>query len=228
MIRVSRRSGPQAHTPAAVPDRFCLGLDLGRQQDHSALAVLRWPVSPSASPAYDVPMLRRWPLGTSYRAVAADVVGFLQAQSLSEGRPLLVIDQTGVGDAVFASVVEALGLDGVAAGLAGVTVTGGGAVTSAGGGRWRVARKELASVLQVLLVSRRLRVAPALPEARTLAEELAAFTVKVTDTLNETFEVWRERPHDDLVLAVALAVWAAETPAFWNDGDEETRLERVW
>jgi hypothetical protein len=33
---------------------------------------------------------------------------------------------------------------------------------------------------------------------------------KISDSGNEQFESWRERDHDDLVLAVALAVWAAE------------------
>jgi len=34
--------------------------------------------------------------------------------------------------------------------------------------------------------------------------------VKVTTAGNETFEAWRERDHDDLVLAVGIAAWVAE------------------
>jgi hypothetical protein len=34
--------------------------------------------------------------------------------------------------------------------------------------------------------------------------------VKITPALNETFEAWRERDHDDLVLSVGLASWLAE------------------
>ena len=44
-----------------------------------------------------------------------------------------------------------------------------------------------------------------------VARELGTFTVKITSSANETFEAWREREHDDLVLAVALATWGAET-----------------
>ncbi len=47
------------------------------------------------------------------------------------------------------------------------------------------------------------RVADGLPLASVLAEELAAFRVKVTLAGNEQFEAWREKDHDDLVLAVA-------------------------
>jgi hypothetical protein len=92
-----------------------------------------------------------------------------------------------------------------------VTITCGSAVTNPGLGRWHVAKKQLVSVMQVLLGSRRLHVAEG-PEAATLLRELGTFTVKVTEMANETFESWREKDHDDLVLAVALPAWFAE----WN------------
>jgi hypothetical protein len=43
-----------------------------------------------------------------------------------------------------------------------------------------------------------------------LARELQTFKIKMTAAGNETLESWRERDHDDLVLAVALAAWAGE------------------
>jgi hypothetical protein len=48
------------------------------------------------------------------------------------------------------------------------------------------------------------------PETKILVRELGTFSVKITSAANETFESWRERDHDDLVLAVALAAWGAE------------------
>jgi hypothetical protein len=58
-----------------------------------------------------------------------------------------------------------------------------------------------------------LKIAPALREAKTLTKELQTFRVKVSlAKANESFEAWRERDHDDLVLAVAMAVWLAERP----------------
>jgi hypothetical protein len=48
--------------------------------------------------------------------------------------------------------------------------------------------------------------------APVLAEELGLFRVKVTAAANETFEAWWERDHDDLVLALALALYAGSFP----------------
>ena len=64
--------------------------------------------------------------------------------------------------------------------------------------------------LQALLQSRRLRLAPVLPEAATLVRVLAAFQVKVTTATEEELVAWREGAHDDLVLAVAVAAWIGE------------------
>jgi hypothetical protein len=73
-----------------------------------------------------------------------------------------------------------------------------------------VPKKELVGVLQVMLQARRIKVAPTLPEAATLVRELTTFQVKITPAANEVFGAWREGQHDDLVLAVAIAVWQAE------------------
>jgi len=77
-------------------------------------------------------------------------------------------------------------------------------------GRRRVPKRDLAGVLQVLLQTRRLKIAEALPEAKILASEREAFQVKITAAANDQYGAWREGQHDDLVLAVALACWWAE------------------
>jgi hypothetical protein len=46
---------------------------------------------------------------------------------------------------------------------------------------------------------------------------LGTFKVKINiNTGNESFEAWRERDHDDLVLAVALACWFGERHALFQ------------
>lgn len=125
--------------------------------------------------------------------------------ALLAGSPVAV-DVTGVGKPVL-EMFEDAGLD---ARLWPVLITAGHQETLAVGGIWHVPKKVLVSTLQVLLQTRRLRIAPELEHAQTLAKELENFRVRVTAAANETFEAWREGLHDDLVLATALAAWVAE------------------
>ena len=51
-----------------------------------------------------------------------------------------------------------------------------------------------------------------LPLRGVLVEEMRNFKVKInTSTAHDIYEAWREGDHDDLVLAVALPLWTAET-----------------
>lgn len=212
-----------AHKLHVVCHRHVIGLDLGRQADPSALALLRWPVyqiptlgrgelpRPLPLPRYEVPTLKRWPLQTSYLTIAQQVVKFMKSPTLAAVPCLLVVDATGVGGPVCEMIAQEIIKAGVPGGMAQVTITAGSAVTLAGPGQWHVAKKQLVSILQVLLGQQRLKVAADHPEAKALARELGTFTVKITSAANETFESWRERDHDDLVLAVALAAWGAVT-----------------
>jgi hypothetical protein len=118
---------------------------------------------------------------------------------------VVVVDQTGVGRAV----VDLLAGSQLAASLERVVITGGRRASRGADGAWRVPKKELVFRLQGLLRSRRLQVA-ALPEREALMREMLAFRVRITLAARETFGARRERDHDDLVLAVALAAWWGE------------------
>jgi hypothetical protein len=53
--------------------------------------------------------------------------------------------------------------------------------------------------------------AVALLEAPVLMKKLLNFKVKIDPkTAHDSYSVWRENPHDDLVFAVALAYWLGE------------------
>src|SRR5262245_7544344 len=192
-----------------LPD-YVLGLDLGQAQDYSALAVLERqrrpdPRDPKATENhYAVRHLKRWTLGTRYTAIVVEVAGLVKTPPLVN--PLAGVDKTGVGQAVVDMFRDAQ----MPAWLHAVLITSGFQVLYGDDGAWHVPKKELVSVLQVLLQSRRLKVSQELAHAATLVRELQAFRVKVTVAANETFEAWRERDHDDLVLAVALAAWLGE------------------
>jgi hypothetical protein len=191
--------------------RYFSGLDLGQQQDYTALAVAERTTHPDPDRPgktvwhFAVRHLHRWPLGTAYPAIVADVRALFAAPPLSGSA--LAVDQTGVGR----PVVDLFRSAGIAASLRPVTITGG-----EGGSGGTVAKKHLVGAVQVPLQARRLKVAESLPLAPVLAEELGLFRVKVTLAANETFEAWRERDHDDLVLALGLALYVGSfPPVYW-------------
>jgi hypothetical protein len=193
--------------------RYFVGLDLGQAQDFTALAVLTRPLvtgnEPVADrqPTYAVPHLHRFPLGTAYPVIVTAMIELLRSPPLRGC--MFVVDQTGVGRPVVDMLTDAM--EGrVTCNFCPITITGGHEVTRSERGQLRVPKKELVARLQVLLQTRRLKVAQALPEAATLVRELETFRVKITDAANETFGAWREGQHDDLVLAVALAAWMGE------------------
>jgi hypothetical protein len=90
----------------------------------------------------------------------------------------------------------------------------GGANVSEEFGMTRVPKRDLVSVVQVGLQNKTLKIAAGLELSEILSRELQNFTVKITDAANDVYGAWREGTHDDLVLAVALAVWKANQPIF--------------
>lgn len=189
---------------------FYMGLDLGQTQDYSALAVAQRVVVPGALARYSCRYLHRWPLGTAYPQIVQDVRKLVTTnvrglQPLRYAR--LVVDATGVGKPV-ADMLQMV--PELAGRIVRVVITAGNASSLGADGCWHVSKKELVSILQVLLHSRRLQVAEGIDHAETLEEELRTFRVKITSAANETFEAWRERDHDDVLMALAVAVWYAE------------------
>jgi hypothetical protein len=188
---------------------YLAGLDLGQAAQYTALAVVERTRTPDpeeplrTTRTYAVRYLKRWGLKTAYEDIARDVAGLLAQHPLH--RPLLAVDQTGVGQTVVGMIRKA----GIPAGLYPVTITFGTAVTPPGDDcSTHLPKRDLAGVLELLLQAQRLRIA-ALPQRELLAQELRQFRMKPPAGA-ETVETWRERPHDDLVLAVALACWLGE------------------
>ena len=218
---------------------YIVGLDLGQAQDYSALCVAEQvpiplteqdranrPVigwgsasgvmygAPKQRHAYRIGHLQRWPLGTSYTEIVADVKRLLATPPLKLNTPL-TIDLTGVG--------RAIGDMFVAGGLRpiGITLTGGVDVVKASQYDWRVPKREVISVLRMLFDAGRLKIAEALPLTPILINELVNFKRTVSlENGHDSYESWRESIHDDLVLAVSLATWSGEnhtpsrTPVF--------------
>jgi len=79
-----------------------------------------------------------------------------------------------------------------------------------------VPKLTLVSRLQALLHQGRLKIHRELDEAETLARELKDFRVEYTAAGHLTFNA-RSGKHDDLVLALAIAVWRPMVAA-WGAG----------
>jgi hypothetical protein len=207
---------------------FAVGVSVGRAGEPSAIAVLEvtpmvreeeyWVdvVSPAeigvefyearrtrfvetAPCSFAVRHLERFAAGASYTAIAgatADVV-----RRLPGADALVVTDVTGVGRPVVVLFARHE--------LAPVPVT-----VMAGGrptlvhGEYLIPKSDLISLLQIALHDRRLKIASGLPDAGTLRAELVNFRPTATGPADT--EAWREGAHDDMVFAVAVAVFVAE------------------
>lgn len=221
-------STSSASVRGVLPDYFA-GLDLGKQADPTALAILaREPAASSDGSVlldaagrdvrrFDVVHLERFPLGTPYPAVVDRVADLIRRPEIqppahpphllaidapSREPPVLVVDATGVG----LPVADLLRARGLPCKLIPVWITAG-TTPSLGKGVVNVPKSVLVSVAQSLFQTGRLRIVPTLPLAPLLREELQNFQEKITPAANLTFEA-RSGQHDDLVLAVAIAAWA--------------------
>jgi hypothetical protein len=184
--------------------KYTLGLDLGQVKDYTALVILERH-GEAEHAVYHARHLQRFPLGTPYPAIVSSVARMLQLPPLSDARPRLAVDETGVG----APVVDLFRQAELNATLHPVHITGGSTINYDRGVEY-VPKRDLVSVVQVALQTEKLKIAAALPEAPTLVRELQDFQVKITDAANDTYGAWREGTHDDLVLAVALGLYVGK------------------
>ena len=208
---------------------FVAGLDLGQAQDHSALVITEahGTMYTDISPAYptegpplvhvDVRYILRYDLGTKYDAVAGDV---RQRIAKVPAPKYLVVDETGVGRPVVELLAQ-LGLH-----PHGITIASGGNATLAEPMHVHVPKRDLVGGAQVCLQNRILRIGKDLPHAELLVRELLAFRAKISEAGHDTYAAWRERDHDDLVLAASMAVWFAREAFAYAYAQEMER--RAW
>ena len=190
--------------------KYFSGLDLGQAAEFTSLAVVEQTTAPDPEAPernvkhYAVRHLERFALGTPFTAVCTRLRAMFAEPPLAHS--MLAVDQTAVGS----PVVKLLRRARLKASIRPYTITAGNQASMDEAGCWSVPKKHLVSNLQVLLQSRRIKVAPGLPASAMLVQELRSFRAKTTLLSNATLDVWREGPHDDLVLAVAIAAWHSE------------------
>ena len=191
-----------------IREKYVLAVDIGQSSDPTAVAAIHHThyqhMHPNgnvrdAGERFDVRHLARLPLGLSYMDQVG-AVRLLNARPPLQGCEL-VIDETGVGRPV-GDLFDNTGMCPTR-----VTITAGDNQTCAGKRRWHVAKSLLISGLDARLHTEELRIAADLTEASALADELKDFRRKISAAGRYTFEA-RVGKHDDLVLAVAIGLWA--------------------
>jgi hypothetical protein len=186
-----------------------LGIDLGKQRDHTAVALLERSYEGGKN-YYDLTFLERLPLGSSYTAQVEHIKG-LHKRLVEQGRTVaLVVDRGGVGEGVV-DLIKAAKLKPIC-----VYMTAGHKMTR-DGPSYNVPKKDIVTAVKVTMESNRLKIHAGLPYARLLISELEGFNYEINPRGHTTFGndvgvLWREAQHDDLVLSVAFAVWYGERP----------------
>ena len=179
---------------------------------------------------YHLRHLERPELGIPYPQIVAHVLGLLETPQL-RGKVTLLLDRTGVGRAVYDLFAQGR----TSAQIIPISITGGNTVArdEDGSGGYRVPKRDLVGVLQVLLQSGRLRIAEGLPLGQTLAAEMLNFKATISASGHDSYAagsadggMWREGAHDDLVLAVTLPCWYVESVGQqWTFADGRALLD---
>lgn len=149
----------------------------------------------------------RFPLDIPYTSLVRTLVSDFRRPELVVGAnpPRMAVDITGVGRGVYDMLREA------GVGPMGITITSG-ATAHNDKGIWYVPKRDLVMAAVLGMEQKTLLIGSEVPGCDLLVQELRAFKVKTTATGRESYaasEEWREGDHDDIVLALAIAVWAA-------------------
>jgi hypothetical protein len=209
-----------------------VGVSLGRRHERTAISVIERAYVPTGERfnhvSYDA---RGWErhqtrehLATEYRvrhlerhgppSRYASVAGRVPEILKEIGRDtILVVDVTAAGRPAYSLILSELShaLEGTSLRFkhCPITVSGiAGGVSRSPDVGYLVPRRDLISACQIAFDEERLKIAEGLELASTLRDEMLAFKPKADKPGD--LEGWRERPHDDLVLAVAVSLWAAE------------------
>lgn len=212
--------------------RVAVGVDLGQSKDPTSVAVVERvrtivPTERTVSlraiangaerlaamqselepERFNLRLLEQAPLGEPYPAQALRIKRILSRQQIAAANPRVYMDFTGVGRPMY----DIMRREGVP-NLVPVTISFQGGGANAAGGQ-TVPKLELVSRLQALMHTGRLHMPDetAMPLAKVFRRELLDFRVTYTPVGNATFGA-REGAHDDLILAVALAVWGLTRP----------------
>ncbi len=179
---------------------YFIGVDLAQRSDFTAVVVNEVTTSEGGERRHSIRHLERF-----RRVDYPSVVERLRtvAEALA-GERALVLDSTGLGNVVLDYVRQAR----LPCRVLPVTITSGAEVRSEGGSYW-TPKRDLVAALALGLETGRVKIAAGLRLAETLRRELENFRVTLSASGHDSYAAGGSG-HDDLTVAAALAVWAAE------------------
>jgi hypothetical protein len=127
----------------------------------------------------------------------------------------MLVDATGVGRPVV-DMLRDRGLP-----VEAVIITGGNEPTSTGS-EHHVPKRDLASALQVLIQTDRIKVSREMPEGEAFASELGNFGTLISPSGHDSYAA-RGSGHDDTVIAAVLLAWAVSRGQSADDWVNFTR-----
>jgi hypothetical protein len=192
---------------------YVMGLDVGPAGEPTGFAIVERPAMETRPNEYHYHLrhIERFPTGMAYTAIIGAVAERVTAGVKSSP---IAVDLTAVGRQFLEQCWRSRqGLN-----VHAFAVTAGLSVQKAENHITLVPKRDLVMSLQLVLQGRRLKIAPELPQASLLTTELSNFRMKSVPINDQAAVEWRQGRHDDLVFAVALAVWFAEKhPPLWPD-----------
>lgn len=194
---------------------FHIGADLGRQHDFTCWCLLQKVVPLDRrnrfltdETKYQLVGMERFPLKTSYLKIIESIVERLKYDPFDDGTQTnLAFDKGGVGVAVSDLIKADEFLDRRLNKLLPINITAGRVVAENADGI-NVPKFDLIMAVVLAFQRERLEFAGDLEELGALLDELQNFEMKNTAHGNQTFNA-KSGAHDDMVLALALAVWSA-------------------
>lgn len=198
---------------AATERKFFIGIDLGTARDHTALVVLDVVRTPMVelhktvpdpipfSTRYEMVHGDRLPLQLDYTEIVRRIGETVNRPPVS-GKAMIGYDFSGVGRPIGSMLKEA-GIKGT-----GIQITGGTGAGSTVGGVMNVSKSHLMSSLLKTIHQRTLRLSPDMDCYEAIRAELQDLREHTSPSGAVKVEAIEGR-HDDLALALAIAVYLA-------------------
>ena len=189
---------------------FIVGVSVGTGPDSTALAIIEqevWQEDRYKAVTHELRLrhLERLPLEGGFPETRERVVALLQRDEIKDAESFksadVILDITGASHAI----VDLFR----GAGIRPLTVTISGTEVDVKSDAWRVPKMELVGNLLMLYQSEKLKMASELDLTDTFVKELQDFRLRPPPVNPKDPEAWRERQHDDLIFAVAVAAWRA-------------------